>query len=83
MNVIDCYLAAPQPTLGHYKEDRLNNPMLIMFLQFQPKGHRKPCNEVESLNRGKGELESRTFQFQLQRINIFSNYIIDHMKYIT
>ena len=82
MNVIDCYLAAPQPTLGHYKEDRLNNPMLIMFLRFQPKGHREPCNEVESLNRGNGGIRIEDLSIPITT-HIFSNYIIDHMKYIT
>lgn len=40
-------LAALQPTLGHNRGDTLTHRMLIAaFLQFQPKGHWKPHNEI-------------------------------------
>ena len=44
-------LAAPLPTLGWYREDSLTNPLFItVFLQFRPKGHWDPHNEVGSLS---------------------------------
>ena len=34
----NCYLAAPRPTLGHYRGDSLTHPMLITaFYIFDPK----------------------------------------------
>ena len=37
--ILNCHLAAPQPTLGHYWEYSLIHPMLITALfNFQPKG---------------------------------------------
>ena len=40
LSSFNCYLAAQQPTLGHYQGDSLTHPMLITaFLQFQPEGH--------------------------------------------
>lgn len=36
--VLNCYLAAPQPTLGHYRQDSLTHLMIItVFLQIDPK----------------------------------------------
>ena len=50
----NCYLAAPRPTLGHYRGGSLTHPMLITcVLHIQPKGHRQPRNEVGSLSSGK------------------------------
>ena len=47
----NCYLAAPQPTLGHSQGDSLTNPMLITaFVHIRPEGHREPRNEVGSLS---------------------------------
>ena len=47
----NCYLAVPQPTLGHSQGDSLTNPMLItVFVQVRPEGHREPLNEVGSLS---------------------------------
>ena len=67
-----CYLAVPQPTLGHSQGDSLTNMMLITaFVQFRPEGHCEPCNEVGSL-RPAGCLvmfELETFQFWLQCLN--------------
>ena len=40
LSSFNCYLAAQQPTFGHYQGDSLTHPMLITaFLQFQPEGH--------------------------------------------
>ena len=53
MNIFfNCYLAAPRPTLGHYRGDSLTHPMLItaFFLHFRPEGHREPRNEVGYLS---------------------------------
>ena len=64
----NCYLVAPQPTLGHYREDSLTHPMLItVFYWFQPKGHWEPYNKVGSLSLPKGlvRFEPRIFRFQL------------------
>ena len=52
----NCYLAVPQPTLGHSWEKSLTNPMLTFvfynqcFLQFWPEGHWEHCNKVWSLS---------------------------------
>ena len=47
----NCYLATPWPTMDHYWGDSLANPMLITaFFTFSTRSHRKPCNEVGSLN---------------------------------
>ena len=44
----NCYLVIPRPTLGHSREDILTKQMLITtFVQFQPKGHQGPRNEVD------------------------------------
>ena len=46
----NCYLAAPRPTLGHYRGGSLTQPMLITaFLLFWTEDHREPRNEVGSL----------------------------------
>ena len=38
----NCYLAAPRPTLGHYRGDSLTHPILITaFLHIRPEGHRE------------------------------------------
>ena len=51
MTFFNIYLAAQQPTLGHYQEDSLTHPLLITaFLQFWPEGHQEPCNKVGSLS---------------------------------
>ena len=70
----NCYLAAPWPTLGHYRGDSLTHPMLItagFFLHFRPEGHREPHNEVGSLSPAKHLVgfELRTFRFLLQQLN--------------
>ena len=49
--VFNCYLAAPQPTLGHYRGGSLTHPMLITcVLHIWPEGHREPRNKVGSLS---------------------------------
>ena len=67
----NCYLAAPRPTLGHYRRDSLTHPMLISVLHFRPEGHREPRNEVGSLSPVECQVgtEPGTFQFLLQRLN--------------
>ena len=50
---INCYLAAPRPTFGHYLGGSLTHPMLItafLLYIFDPEGHRKPCSEVGSMS---------------------------------
>ena len=62
----NCYLAVPQPTLGHSQEDSLTNPMLItVFVQVWPKGHQESCNQVGSLSPAESlaDFEPGTFQF--------------------
>ena len=46
----NCYLAVPQPTLGHSWGDSLTNLMLItaFFLLIWPKGHREPLSEAHN-----------------------------------
>ena len=69
---IYCYLAVPQPTLGHYQGDSLTNPMLITaFVHPRPKGYREPRNEVGSLSPAErlAVFEPGTFRFLLQRLN--------------
>ena len=47
----NCYLAAPWPTLGHYRGVSLTHLMLITgVLHIQPEGHWEPRNEVGSLS---------------------------------
>ena len=61
-----CYLAAPWPTLGHYREDSLAHSMLITALfTFRPEGHREPRNKVGSLRMAEPLVgfEQGTFQF--------------------
>ena len=48
---VNRYLAAPRPTLGHYRGGSLTHPMLITcVLHIRPEGHREPRNEVGSLS---------------------------------
>ena len=46
----NCYLAAPQPALGHYRECSLTHVNHCVFLHFRPDVHQQPRNEVGSLN---------------------------------
>ena len=63
-----CYLAAPRPTLGHFRRESLTNLMLItVFVQFRPEGHREPSNEVGSLNLVKRLVGFEPGTFRLQR----------------
>ena len=49
--LFNSYLAAPRPTLGHYRGDSLTNPMIITaFLHVRSEGHREPRSEVGSLS---------------------------------
>ena len=67
----NCYLAAPRPTLVHYRGGSLSHPMLITcVLHIRPEGHQEPCNKVGSL-RPVECLEGfrpRTFQFWSQHL---------------
>ena len=57
----NCYLAAPRPTLGHYRGDSLTHPMLITYvLHIRPEGHREPRSEVGSLSPTKWGLHQET-----------------------
>ena len=85
MNIFfNCYLAAPRPTLGHYRGDSLTHPMLItaFFLHFRPEGHREPRNEVGYLSLAErlvGGLNRETFRFLLQRLNPLGHIISDQI----
>ena len=47
----NCFLAAPQQTLGHYQGSSLTHTMLITaFLHIRLEGHPEPRNEVGSLS---------------------------------
>ena len=66
------FLAAPRPTLGHYRGSSLIHPMLITCtLDIRPEGHREPCNEVGSLGLAERlvRFEPGTFRFWSQRLN--------------
>ena len=62
------YLAASRPTLGHYRGDRLTQPMLTTACErFRPEGHRESRKGVESLSLADRlvEFELGTFRFSL------------------
>ena len=64
--IFNCYLAAPQPTLGHYRGSSLTQLMLITFvLHIRPEGHHEVNNEVGSLRLPQRlvGVELGTFQF--------------------
>ena len=64
--IFNCYLAAPRPTLGHYRGGSLTQPMLITcVLHIRPEGHREVNNEVGSLRLAQCLVgfELGTFQF--------------------
>ena len=45
------YLAAPRPTLGHYRENSLTHPMsMTCVLHIRPDGRREPRSKVGSLS---------------------------------
>ena len=67
----NCYLAVPQPTLGHSQGDSLTNLMLITaFVHIRSKGHREPRNEVGSLSPVEhlAGFEPGTLRFLLQHM---------------
>ena len=60
------YLAAPLPTLAHYRGDSLTHPMLITTFHLAwPEGHPEPRGEVGSLSPVErlAGFEPGTFQF--------------------
>ena len=62
----NCYLAVPQPTLGHSQGDSLTNLMLITAsVHVRPEGHQEPRNEVGSLRPAEhlAGFEPGTFRF--------------------
>ena len=67
-----CYLAAPRPTLDHYRGGSLTHPLLInCILHIQPEVHWEPCNEVSSINpvRHLVGFEPGNLQFSSQHLN--------------
>ena len=67
----NCFLAAPRPTLGHYREGSLTHAMHIaVFLDIRPKGQRESRSEVWSLSPAEHLMifEPGTFRFLLQRL---------------
>ena len=72
IHFFNCYLAAPQPTLGHYWGGSLTHLMLITcVLHIRPKSHQESCSEVGSLSPAKYLVgfELGTFWFWLQCLN--------------
>ena len=62
----NCYLAAPRPTLGHYRGGSLTHPMLITcVLHIRPEGYWDPRSEVGSLSTAEHLVgfEPETFRF--------------------
>ena len=73
----NCYLAAPQPALGHYRGGSLTHPMLITcVLHIKPEGHWEPCSEVASLSPAKRLVgfELGTFRFWSQCLNPLGHF---------
>ena len=70
--MLNCYLAATQPTLGHYPRICLTHPMLITISShFQPQGYWDPHNRVGFLSQLEPlvDFEPGFFQFWLQHLN--------------
>ena len=68
----NCYLAAPRPTLGHYRGGSLTHTMLITcVLHIRPEGNREPRNEVGSLSPAEHLVgfEPGIFPFWWQRLD--------------
>ena len=69
---LNCYLAAPLPTLGHYRGGSLTQLMLITcVLHTLPEGHQEPCNKVGSIRLAEHLVgfEPGTFWFWSQHFN--------------
>ena len=62
------FLAAPQPTLGHYWGDNLTHPMLIIALFSLNWSHLEPCNKVGFLS-----LDECLVGFKLGSSQIYHN----------
>ena len=65
-------MAAPRPTLVHYRGGSLTHAILITcVLHIRPKGHREPCNEDKSLSPAERLVgfEPGTFWFWSQHLN--------------
>ena len=68
----NCYLAAPRPTLGHYRGGSLTHPILITsVLNIRPEVHRELLSGVGSLSPAERLVgfEPETFRFWSQRLN--------------
>ena len=73
----NCYLAAPRPTLGHYRGGSLTHPMLITcVLHIQPEGHQEDRSEVGSLRSAECLVgfEPGTFRFWSQCLNPLGHF---------
>ena len=76
----NCYLAAPRPTLSHYRGDSLTHPMLITaFYIFEPKVTGSLATRFGSLSPAErlAEFEPGTFRFLLQRFNPKLSFVND------
>ena len=93
--VLNCYLAAPQPTLGHYRGSCLTNPMLItaFFTYFNPKLARslvtRLCPKVQpsikwGLNQNPSHSECNSLTLDLcvpkMRVNLKDECILTNDK---
>ena len=83
-NFLNCYFAAPQPTLGHYRRGSVTHPTLITaFSHFCPEAHQESRNEVGSL--GPAEhlgLEPGTARFWLSNLNPLGHPPQINIKYV-
>ena len=78
----NCHLAAPRPTLGHYRGGSLTHPMLnTCVLHIQPEGYCEPRNKVGSLSPAEYLVgfEPRTFWFWSQCLNPLGHYVVQLM----
>ena len=69
---LNCYLAAPRPSLGYYRGGSLTHPMLIAcVLHIRPEGRREPRSGVGSLSPAECLVgfEPGTFRFWSQHLN--------------
>ena len=70
-------MAAPRPTLGHYRGGSLNHPTLIIcVLHIRPEDHWEPLNKVRSLSPAERLVvfEPGTFRFWSQHLNPLGHY---------
>ena len=78
----NCHLAAPRPTLGHYRGSSLTHPMLITCVfHIQHEGYCEPRNEVGSLSPAEHLVgfERGIFWFWSQHLNPLGHFVVQLM----